>query len=68
MRQTIKTVAHAPMKLAEPLLIGTLVMLLVGFNIAAGSRSTDHLPALGLSLFQSSVAAPTHHKVSSIDE
>lgn len=68
MRQTIKTVAHAPMKLSEPLLVGTLVMMLVGFNIAAGTRSADHPSAPGLSLFQSSVAAPAHHEVSSIDE
>lgn len=68
MRQTVKTVAHAPMKISEPLLVGTLVMLLVGFNVAAGSRSTMHNPLPGLSLFQSSVVAPAHDKVASIDE
>ena len=69
MRQTIKTVAHAPMKITEPLLVGTLVMMLVGFNVAAGNRSnTMHNPLAGMSLFQSSVAAPAHDKVASIDE
>jgi hypothetical protein len=57
MRQTVKTVAHAPMKLAEPLLVGTVVMLLIGFNMAAGSHFTLHNPLPSLSLFQSSVAA-----------
>jgi len=68
MPQTVKTVAHAPMKISEPLLVGTLVMLLVGFNVAAGSRSTMQNPLPGLSLFQSSVVAPAHDKVASIDE
>jgi hypothetical protein len=68
MRQTVKTATFAPMKLSEPLLVGTLVMLLVGFNIAAGSRSTTHTALPGLSLFQSSVTAPAHNQVASIDE
>ena len=69
MRQTVKTVAHAPMKIAEPLVTGMLVVLLVGFSVAAGNRtSTIYNPLPGLSLFQSSVAAPAHDKVSSIDE
>lgn len=55
MRQTVKTATFAPMKLSEPLLVGMLVMLLVGFNIAAGSRSVSH------------AAAPSH-QVSSIDD
>ena len=55
MSQTIKTVAHAPMKLSEPLLVGTLVMLLIGFNVAAGSRTVTPY------------SAPAH-QVSSIDE
>jgi len=68
MRQTVKTVAHAPMTIQEPLLIGTLVMMLIGFNLAAGTRFTHPDPLPGLSLFQSSVAAPAPKQVSSIDE
>lgn len=56
MRQTVKTVAHAPMKIQEPLLVGMLVLLLIGCNVAAGTR------------FTSPIAAPAAHQVSSIDE
>jgi hypothetical protein len=68
MNQTVKTVAHAPMKLSEPLLVGMLVMALVACNIAAGSRVTAANPQPGLSLFQTSVAAPAPQALSSIDD
>jgi len=51
-----KTVAHAPMTIQEPLLVGMLVLLLIGCNVAAGTR------------FTSPIAAPAAHQVSSIDE
>ncbi len=56
MRQTVKTVAHAPMKIQEPLLVGMLVLLLIGCNVAAGTR------------FSPQAAAPAAQQVSSIDE
>jgi hypothetical protein len=56
MRQTVKTVVHAPMKIREPLLTGMLVLLLIGCNVAAGMRFTHH------------TAAPAAQQVSSIDE
>lgn len=69
MNQTAKTaVAHAPMKLSEPLLVGMLVMLLVGCNIAAGSRFTTANPQPGLSLFPSSVTTPAPLHASSLDD
>jgi hypothetical protein len=68
MSQTVKTAAHAPMKLSEPLLVGMLVMALVACNIAAGSRFTARDPQPGLSLFQSFVAAPAPLHASTLDD
>lgn len=68
MNQTVKTVVHAPIKLSEPLLVGMLVMLLIGCNIAAGSRFTTPTPQPGLSLFQSSVTVPAPLQVSAVDD